>query len=69
MNREFLSFKETATFLDLSENYLYRLTHLNKIPFYRPLGKKIYFKITELNQFLGKNKVNTLEDNLKGIKK
>lgn len=68
MNKEFLSFKETASFLNLSESYLYRLTHLNKIPFYRPLGKKIYFKITELNQFLGKNKVNTLEDNLKGIK-
>ena len=68
MNKEFLSFKETAAFLDLSESYLYRLTHLNKIPFYRPLGKKIYFKIKELNEWLSQNKVNTLEDNLNNIK-
>jgi len=65
MNKEYLTFKQTAEYLGLSESYLYRLTSSQQIPFYRPMGKKIYFKINELNKWIGRNKVDTLENNLK----
>lgn len=65
MDKEYLTFKQTAEFLGLSESYLYRLTSSQQIPFYRPMGKKIYFKINEVNDWIGRNKVDTLENNLK----
>lgn len=65
MNKEYLTFKQTAEYLGLSESYLYRLTSSQQIPFYRPMGKKIYFKINEVNKWIGRNKVDTLENNLK----
>jgi len=41
--------RETASFLGISLNYLYKLTHFKMIPFYRSKGgKKIYFKMDEV---------------------
>jgi excisionase family DNA binding protein len=43
---------EAAKFLNLSKNYLYKLVHLRRIPFYKPLNGRVYFKPAELEAFI-----------------
>ncbi|GHU74535.1 hypothetical protein FACS189450_15170 [Spirochaetia bacterium] len=47
---------EAVEFTGLSKNYLYKLIHLGKIPCYKPLGKKIFFKQEELEAFIFRGK-------------
>jgi excisionase family DNA binding protein len=51
-NRNVLAVPEAAKFLNISESHLYRLTSQNAIPHYSPGGKRIYFKRTELEEYL-----------------
>lgn len=60
--REFLTIQETAVYLDYSVAYLYKLTHLGTLPFYRPNGKKIFFKRTELDEWIGRHKCRSISE-------
>jgi len=55
-NEEPLSFEQACIYLNFKRSYLYKLTHLKKIPFYRPNNKKIYFSRAELNKWIFQNK-------------
>lgn len=59
--KEMLSFNEACAYLNLSSSWLYKLTHSNRIPHYKPNGKKIYFKKEELIEWLSRNAVKTIE--------
>jgi len=61
-SKEVLSFKEACQYLSVSNSWLYKLTHRRMIPFYRPNGKMIYFKKTDLNNWLLRNRVSTDEE-------
>jgi excisionase family DNA binding protein len=54
--KEALGVEEAAEYTGLSSGTLYILTHEKRIPFYKPLGKKIYFKRSELDAFMFRNK-------------
>lgn len=56
-----LSFNEGAVYLNVSKSYLYKITHRRLIPFFKPLGKKIFFKRQDLEAFLLSNPVKTKE--------
>jgi len=56
-NKEALDFNETAQYINQSRSYLYKLTSQGLIPHYKPNGKKLYFKRSELNEWVLKNKV------------
>ena len=56
LRKDMLSFDEACKFLQLSASCLYKMTSQHRIPFYRPNGKRIYFKRTELDQWLQMNK-------------
>jgi len=43
-----LTFDEACQFTGLSKSYMYKLTCGNRIPFYKPHGKHIYFNRPEL---------------------
>ena len=60
--KEVLSFAEAAIFLSLSESYLYKLTSQQRIPYYKPNGKLVYFNRFELQEWLLQNRINTVED-------
>ena len=60
--KKFLTIDEAALYLDFSKNYLYKLTHLNVLPFYRPNGKKIFFKRTELDLWIQKHKCSSIDE-------
>ncbi len=51
-NKEVLSIEECAIYTNLSVNHLYRLTSKREIPFYKPMGGKIYFKKSEIENWL-----------------
>jgi excisionase family DNA binding protein len=59
MDKNHLTFKEACEYLDLSESALYRLTSSNRIPHYKPAGKKLYFDRAELDTWLRQGRVKT----------
>lgn len=54
---EFVNLKEIAVFLKLSQKYVYRLVEQRKIPFYKPFGKKLMFKLDEVQSVIEGSKV------------
>jgi excisionase family DNA binding protein len=51
-----LTFAEACKYLDVSKSHLYKMTSQNLISHYQPNGKKIYFKKSDLNNYLFRNK-------------
>ena len=51
-----LTVTEACQFLNLSRSQIYRLTSENRITFFKPGGKKIYFKLSDLKSWLFRNK-------------
>jgi excisionase family DNA binding protein len=51
-----LTFREASEYLGLSKSHLYKLTSANKIAFFKPAGKMIYFKRSDLNKYLFRNR-------------
>lgn len=50
--KEVFSVDECAIYTGLSVNHIYRLTSKREIPFYKPLGGKIFFKRSEIENWL-----------------
>jgi hypothetical protein len=55
--KEFLTLAEAAIFLGVSKSFLYKLTSSNKITFYRPTLKIIYFNKKELTDWIFQQKI------------
>jgi excisionase family DNA binding protein len=63
IEKVFLTTKEAAAYLGMALSYLYKLTAKKSIPFYTPTGKKIYFKKSELDEWMNRGRVATNEEN------
>lgn len=63
LNNEVMTSNDVCSMLGISHSYLYVLTSTNKIPHYKPLGKKVYFKRSELTSWLEKSKVEVTPKN------
>lgn len=55
LTEKILNFKQAAEFLGISSSALYKITHKRAITFYKPSGKLIYFKKSELIKWLLSN--------------
>ena len=62
LQKEILNLDEASQFLDLKASYVYKLTSSNKIPFYSPLGKKLYFMRSELEQWITNSRRSTVAE-------
>ena len=62
LHKSILSHKEAALYCNLTSDYLYQLTSKNLIPYYKPRGKMMYFKRTELDDWLLKNRFRSLDE-------
>jgi len=62
LQKEVLNFNEAAIYLELSHSHLYKLTSGNFINHYKPNGKKIYFKRTELDSWLLRNRQSSKDE-------
>ena len=56
-NKSILNANEACALLGISKNYLYRLTSQDKIKYYRPYGKLMFFDREELISSLKQNEV------------
>lgn len=54
--------EEASLFLNMSKSFLYKLTYRHEIPYYRPNGKQIYFDRKELEDWMRRNRVATIEE-------
>ena len=51
-----VSVDEAVLITGYTKNYLYKLVHQKKIPVYRPLGGRLFFKREELERFIFRNR-------------
>lgn len=58
-NKEILTIDEVSLYTGYEKSYIYKLTSMNKIPYYKPGGKNIFFKLDEINKWLTLNPVKT----------
>ena len=55
--KEVLNLEEAANFLGIAKSTLYKMTHENRIPFYKPAGKLIYFEKNVLLDWIRSNRI------------
>lgn len=55
--KNILNFKEAVEYSGFKKSTLYKLTSAGRIPHYKPTGKLIFFKRTELDEFLTSFKI------------
>ena len=60
--KEMFDFKEAMGYLNVSKHQLYKLVESGCIPHYKPSGRKLYFKRTELLGWLQTNRVDSKSD-------
>jgi excisionase family DNA binding protein len=51
-----LNVQQAAAFLGLKPSYIYNLCHFGKLPHFKPGGKKIVFKQSDLENYLYRNR-------------
>ena len=59
---EFLNSNEASLYLDISKSHFYKLTMEKTIPYYKPNGKKMYFKKSDLENYLNSKKSKSIID-------
>lgn len=57
-----LTYEETAKITGYSVTHLKKLVYANKIPCYRPNGKKVFFNRAEVENWLMQNPQNTAQE-------
>lgn len=61
LGKDVLTIDEASIFLGISKSTLWKYTSQNKIPHYKS-GKRLYFKKSELEEWMLSNKVKTLDE-------
>ncbi len=61
-NLELLDVNQAAEYLKLQRSYIYSLIHQKKIPYYKPLGKRVYFNKLELNKWITESKTKSIKE-------
>ena len=59
---EYMDMNQASAYLRLKKSYIYNLVFKNKIPFYKPNGKKLYFNKVELNEWIRQSRVKTVDE-------
>lgn len=57
-----LNFDEVSEFTGLSKSHLYKLTSTGRVPHYKPNGKYIFFDRVEIEKWLLRNRVKTIDE-------
>lgn len=59
--KEILTIEDVALILNLSTSQIYKLTMTGEIRFYKPHGKKIYFKRSDIDEWVFKDQISETE--------
>jgi excisionase family DNA binding protein len=63
--QDFISAEEAAKLLDIKKNTLYMLVSNKKINGYKPNGKKLYIRKSEILEWLNKGSKNAINNSKK----
>ena len=55
----FISLEQFCDITELSKSYVYKLTSENILPHYKPWGKKVYFKLDEVQKMFEESRVSS----------
>jgi excisionase family DNA binding protein len=56
MDERPLDISEVATLTGYTQNYIHKLCHLRKIPYYRPGGGRVFFRREDVDAFIYRGK-------------
>jgi len=59
--KEVLTFDEFCTYAGISKSFGYKLTSSGNVPHFKPNGKQIYFNRLQIEKWLQRNPVKTVE--------
>ncbi len=59
VNQNYYNVEQLNAYTGFSKAYIYKLTHLNKIPFYKPTGGKIMFSKVEIEKWISESRFST----------
>lgn len=57
-----LTIGDVVILTGITKQSLYRMTCQNRIPYYRPMGGKVYFDRKEIEDWLRRNRVATVDE-------
>ena len=60
--KEVLTFQEGCDYCGFMSGHMYKLTSSNAIPYYKPNGKMIFFRRSELDAWLLRNRTSTKDE-------
>ena len=60
--KEVLSLEEAAKFMGIARSSLYKMTHQQAIPFYKPNGKLVFFEKSDLLAWIRQNRVSSMQE-------
>lgn len=52
MDEDFITFEAACEYLGVTSGQMYQYTHKKLIPAYKPFGKRLYFKKSEINAII-----------------
>lgn len=62
LRNELMTIDDVAVHTGLKKSYLYQLTCESKIPHYKPFGKKLFFKRSEIDEYIFSKKRKTIHE-------
>ena len=54
---DLINIKELSSIFGLKISYIYKLIHQRKINYYKPFGKKVFFKLSEMQILFDGSKI------------
>jgi len=61
-DQDMLSFKQAIDYTGFSTSALYKLVHNKQIPYSKPTGGKLFFRLGDLREFLSKGRVSSNDE-------
>ena len=55
--KDIITIKEFSELFGFQKGYVYKLIHQGKVKYYKPYGKKVFFKLSEVMKHFEKSKV------------
>ena len=65
--KEMLTVEEVALFTGYKDSYIVKMTQEGRLPYYKPFGKKIFFKKSEINELLQGQRVPSVAELIEKI--
>ncbi len=60
--KQYLNVVEAAAYTSFSPKYIYQLVHRGEIPYYKPTGRKLFFKVEDLDNWISTSKYKSVNE-------